>query len=261
LAGFFSKDEILADAWAASPLVYGLLSLAAFLTALYIGRQVFLVFGGAPRTQAAEHARENAVVMLAPLGILAGLSLVGGFLNFPGITTLGNWLAATLEEVHAPEFEWLVPGVSVGLSVVALMTAYALYGSRALGEGGTDPLQARLGWIFTALQRKWWVDELYAAAVVRPYVRFATFLAWTVDQDWLHDRFHDGVVASGFRRLTEWLALGFDLPVIDGAARGLASLTLRLAGRLRRVQSGFVRTYALSLLVGSLLLLSYFLLS
>jgi NADH-quinone oxidoreductase subunit L len=260
LAGFFSKDEILAAASAASPLVYGLLTAAATLTALYIGRQVFLVFAGTARSAAAAGAQESRPIMLLPLAALAALSILGGALNLPGVATLGGWLEETLAEVHAGEFRIEVAGLSVGLAVVSLTLAWWLYGRRPLAAGGQDPLARALGGLFRALHNEWWIDELYAALIVRPYVRLADFLAWTVDHRWWHDGFHDAVLLAGFRRSTRWLAWGFDLPVIDGAAHALAAATQRLAGRLKGLQTGFVRTYALSVLVGSLLLLSFLML-
>ena len=107
LAGFWSKDEILLDASQHNPLVYWLLTLAAFLTAFYIGRQVMLVFFGRPRTGAASHALENPPVMTVPLIILAVLAALGGWLNLPTIAgwappaahALSNWLGHTLGAV------------------------------------------------------------------------------------------------------------------------------------------------------------------
>jgi NADH-quinone oxidoreductase subunit L len=109
------------------------------------------------------------------------------------------------------------------------------------------------------MERKWWVDELYALLFVRPYQWSAGFLAHAIDWRFWHDWFHDSVLAAGFRRGAAWLAMGFDLPVIDGAANGLGRLIGWSAAQLRKLQTGYVRNYALSLFVGALLILSYIL--
>src|SRR3970282_2460276 len=96
LAGFFSKDEILADALQANPLVYVLLTAAAFLTAFYMGRQVVLVFFGKARSHPAEKAVEGPRIITLPLAALAALSVLGGLINLPGIHWITGWLGHTL---------------------------------------------------------------------------------------------------------------------------------------------------------------------
>jgi len=259
LAGFFSKDEILLAAQGQNLLVYLLLTAAAFLTAFYMGRQVFLVFFGRPRSQAAAHAKENPPVVVLPLVALAGLSLLGGALNLPGVHTLGTWLGHTLGEEHAPEFSLLVAGVSTVLALAAIALAWRIYARRPLGENQPDPIEAPLGRLFRALNNKWWVDEFYDWLILRRYVRLANVLAHQVDTIFWHNWFHDSVLAAGFRRGTRWLAESFDLPVIDGASAALARLVERLGSGLRRMQSGYVRNYAVYVLAGVVLMLSFFL--
>ena len=123
LAGFFSKDEILTDAWHTHPVVFGLLSVAAALTAFYMGRQLWMVFAGQPRSEAAAQARENPAIMLVPLLGLAGLSLAGGLINFPGLHPLGNFLRSSIEPAHLTEFNPAVAGLSTGLALLAFGTA------------------------------------------------------------------------------------------------------------------------------------------
>jgi len=259
LAGFFSKDEILADAAEGHTAVYLLLSAAAFLTAFYIGRQVLMVFFGKPRSGAAEQAEESPAVMTGPLIALAVLAAVGGALNFPGLHSLTLFLEHTLEGLHPAEFNPAVAGISTGLGLVALVLAWTVYGRKTLPAGGADPLSRGLGPLFTALNRKWWVDELYDWLFVRRYVAAAGWLANTLDGRFWHDWFHDTLLARSFRRGTRWLSEGFDLPVIDGAANGLAQLIQRAAAGLRTVQTGYVRNYAISVFVGLLLVMSYLL--
>jgi NADH-quinone oxidoreductase subunit L len=259
LAGFFSKDEILADAAEGHTAVYLLLSAAAFLTAFYIGRQVLLVFFGKPRSEAAEQAQESPAVMTGPLIALAVLAAVGGALNFPGLHSLTLFLEHTLEGLHAAEFNPAVAGISTGLGLVALAFAWLVYGRKLLQAGEADPLTRHLGPLFTALNRKWWVDELYDWLFVRRYVAAAGWLANTLDGRFWHDWFHDTLLARSFRKGTGWLSEGFDLPVIDGAANGLAHLIQRAAAGLRSVQTGYVRNYAISVFIGLLLVMSYLL--
>jgi len=259
LAGFFSKDEILADAAEGHSAVYLLLSAAAFLTAFYIGRQVLMVFFGKPRSGAAEQAEESPAVMTGPLIALAVLAAVGGALNFPGLHSLTLFLEHTLEGLHPAEFNPAVAGISTGLGLVALVLAWTVYGRKTLQAGGSDPLSRGLGPLFTALNRKWWVDELYDWLFVRRYVAAAGWLANTLDGRFWHDWFHDTLLARSFRRGTGWLSEGFDLPVIDGAANGLAQLIQRAAAGLRSVQTGYVRNYAISVFIGLLLVMSYLL--
>jgi NADH-quinone oxidoreductase subunit L len=265
LAGFFSKDEILADASQVQPAIYVLLTAAAFLTAFYMGRQILMVFFGSPRSKAAAHAVENPPIITAPLAALAVLASLGGALNLPqgmpAAHALTDWLRQTFEHLHAGEFVPLVAVVSTGLALVALTAAWLIYGRRPLAEGQPDPLRRILGPVFVALENKYWVDELYDVLFVRRYVQLSEFLGIVVDGRWWHDGFHDGILARGFRGLTHWLAWGFDLPVIDGAAERLADWTRRAAAALRRVQTGYVRNYALSVLIGLVLVLSYLLYS
>ena len=260
LAGFFSKDEILAEAAHLSPALYGLLAAAAFMTAFYMGRQVLLVFFGAPRSEPAAQAHESPPVITLPLVALATLAALGGALNLPGVHTLGHWLEHSLGHLEAAHFDWSVALLSTGLALLAIALAWWFYGRRPAAAGAPDPLRRPLGPLYVALENRWWVDELYQAVILRPYGRLAVVLAETIDGRLWHDAFHDRVLAAGFRRASDWLAQGVDLRVIDGAANGLGALAGRAAAVLRRVQTGYVRNYALALFVGVIVLLSYFLL-
>ncbi len=258
LAGFFSKDEILADASMENMVVYILLAIAAFFTAFYMGRQVLMVFYGEPRSKAAENAMENPPVMTVPLMILAGLSILGGALNLPGIHTLTDWLEHTLHHTHVTEFNVQVAGLSVLFALAAILLAYVLYGRNPLKQGQADPLRRILGPIFVGMQNKWWVDELYTVLFIKPYIFIAGFLADVIDWRFWHDWFHDSVLGAAYRNGSRWLAHAFDLKVIDAAANGLAVITKGTAARLRLIQTGYVRNYALAVLVGGVLVVSYF---
>ncbi len=134
LAGFFSKDEILADAFQVNFPVYVLLAAAAFLTAFYMGRQIWLVFFGAPRHEAAEHAQESPPVITVPLIALAVLSALGGILNLPWAHTFTHWLEHTFESfhlhLHVGEFNITVALISTGLALLAIFLSWVLYGRK-----------------------------------------------------------------------------------------------------------------------------------
>ncbi|NDJ87455.1 MAG: NADH-quinone oxidoreductase subunit L [Chloroflexi bacterium] len=177
LAGFFSKDEILNAGMEHNLPVYILLTLAAFLTAFYMGRQVFMVFFGETRSDAAERAVESSSLMLWPMMGLAGLATVGGILNLPGVHSLGHWLEHSLGKEEVLEFSVIVAGISTIIALLGIGLAYQLYGRRPLGREAQDPLKPILGGIFAAINQKWWVDETYARLVVRPFRGLGILLA------------------------------------------------------------------------------------
>lgn len=185
LAGFFSKDEILAAASGWGVLVYAVLSIAAFLTAFYIGRQVWLVFFGAPRSEAAEKATESSRTMTVPLLVLAALAAVGGLLNLPHNHMLLTWLEHTLGGGEHAAFHMTIAVTSTVIALAGLGMASWLYGAKPFT--GEDPLAGRL---FNALVNKLWVDDAYQVVFVRPYQRLA---AWINNGDrmslrWIEDR-------------------------------------------------------------------------
>jgi NADH-quinone oxidoreductase subunit L len=266
-AGFWSKDEILAEAIHLYPTVYWLLTVAAFFTAFYMGRQILLVFFGEPRSEAAGHASDNPPVVLVPLIILAILSTLGGLINLPGLHTFTAWLEHTIEVLEPGEFNLPVALLSTGVAFLGIFLSWLAYSRRyrrMLGEPPArrpdDPLRPMLGPIFSLLEHKYWVDEIYAAFILRPYAALSAFLADVIDWRFWHDWFHDSVLWRGFNGLTRLMSGPIDLGLIDGFANGLANATVRLAGSLRQVQTGFVRNYALSVFLGVIVILGYLIL-
>ena len=273
LAGFWSKDEILTEASALNPAVYWLLLLAAFLTALYMGRQILMVFFGESRSEPVAHATESPAIMTVPLVILAGLSVVGGFINFPSVNTFTHWLANTFSAVAegtaggeaAPAgFNFVIATVSTILAVGGLLLAWYLYMNRVhemrrlpQNQRADDPLRPILGPVFTLLENKYWVDEFYGYIVVKPYEWLSGFLADKVDWNFWHDFFHDTILVGGFNGATRLLSGPIDLGFIDGISNFLADGFKELAGQMRKIQSGFVRNYALSILIGVICIIGY----
>jgi NADH-quinone oxidoreductase subunit L len=260
-AGFWSKDEILADAFREGyTTVYWMLSIAAFFTAFYMGRQIWMVFFGAARHEAAAHAEESPKIITVPLMVLAALSVLGGALNLPGLHTLTDWLEHTIE-VHAGEFLISVALISTGLALAGVFVSWLIYGRIPLKAGQPDPLKRPLGLLFTGMENKWFVDEGYWAVFVDRYVDISRFLADVVDWRFWHDWFHEKVIAGTYNWISNiGLNLYADQRGIDALANGLGTLTQNLSASMRKVQNGFVRSYALSVLLGVVLILGYLLL-
>ena len=279
LAGFWSKDEILLEAKHLLPIDYYLLAVAAFLTAFYIVRQVLMVFFGKPRSEAAAHATESPWIMTVPLIILATLSALGGLLNLPWFHTFSNWLEHTVKieeavteikvgaEATATVFDPLVASIATGAALIAIVLAWWMYQRRyqamleqPAAKRSDDPLRQMLGPIFTVLEHKYWVDELYWAVILNPYIALSRFLAVQVDWRFWHDWFHDKVIVRGYNALARLLAIQIDLGVIDAIANWLGNTTKRVADRVRFVQTGYVREYALSVFLGVIIILGYLIL-
>ena len=268
-AGFWSKDEILLDAshFEATRWVYILLVIAAAFTAFYMGRQVWMVFYGEARHPAAKTAKESPLSMLFTLVALATLSLLGGFINWPfaGGHQFSHWLGHTLEQstghaLHIPEFSFGVALQSTLIALAAILLSWLIYGLKPMQAGQPDPLQKALGLVFKGMNAKWWVDELYQFLVIGPYQKLAAFLAHKLDWDFWHDWFHDKVIGNSFRRFVRFLADPVDLGLIDGIANGLAKAAQRGGALLSRIQTGFVRNYALSVFIGVVAILGYLIL-
>jgi NADH-quinone oxidoreductase subunit L len=260
-AGFWSKDEILADAFREGyTTVYWLLTIAAFFTAFYMGRQIWLVFFGKPRHEAAARAEESPALILIPLVVLAVLATIGGLLNLPGYDGLTLWLEHTIAGLHAGEFLPSVALLSTGLALLGILLSWLLYGLRPLRAGQADPLRRIIGPLFTGMNRKWFVDEAYWALFLNRYVDLTRLMARQFEDRFWHDWFHDKVLVGTYNFLSG-IALNryADQRGIDSFFNGLGEWTRNASSGLRRVQNGFVRSYALVVLVGVVAMLGYLL--
>jgi NADH-quinone oxidoreductase subunit L len=253
LAGFWSKDEILVDAWNHNFIVWALLTAAAFLTAFYMTRQMILVFDGDPRTPAALRAHESGGLMVAPLVALAGLALVGGMLNLPGVHTLGHFI-----KHHSAEFNLNIAITSTVVALLGIVCAWAVYSRGRIDAHAPDRLAGLPLNLFRHLHRKWYWDEFYTLSAVRPFYWLSDRLAYVVDGQFLHDFMHDNVLAEPFKATARFLANPIDLGLVDGAANGLARVVQNGAGQLRKTQTGYVRNYALSILLGAAAIVAWF---
>jgi NADH-quinone oxidoreductase subunit L len=274
-AGFWSKDEILLDSWKTG-IDEGLLSgyvgfvlllIAAAFTAFYMWRQVCLVFLGDPRHPAAEHAQESPAVMIWPLMALGILSLVIGFINVPsGLPVVGwifgkhqftSFLEHAVVYAHAGSFNLLMATFAVALALGAIYVARSIYNDRVLQDVERDPLELdlRTRELFRLSNAKLYWDEAYFSAFVYPYQKAARFLAEQVDWRFWHDYVHEQLIVRPFQAATRWLTGPVDKGVIDRAFNRLGDLAKYVAARLRRIQTGYVHVYALSVLFGALLAL------
>jgi NADH-quinone oxidoreductase subunit L len=268
-AGFWSKDEILAEAfhlWQES----GALSLpfwvwlagtlGAFITALYMGRQIALVFWGKPRHEAARHAHESPNSMTVPLMVLAVFALIGGFANAP---FLGGFLHHFMGEVHdasevvhsaAVPFSFAVAGISTFLALLGLLGGWSIYRNYRVGE--VEPFQRWLGPIFTLFRNKYYVDELYHLVVIRPVVWLADQV-FNFDNRWVVDPLVNLVGKIG--RVASEVTGVFDAVAVDSwMVEGTAKVTNSLGGALRHTQTGRAQNYLLVVAVTVLLLLGLY---
>jgi NADH-quinone oxidoreductase subunit L len=228
-----------------------------------------MVFFGKSRSLAAEHAQESPPLMTAPLIALAVFAGLGGILNHPSLHTLSTWLEHTLKgNLVEAEFVIAIAIFSTIFGLISIATGWWIYNpakyeafwAEPAAKRPDDPLRRMIGPVFEMLKNKYWVDELYWAVILNPYISLARFLADVVDWRFWHDWFHDKVLVAGYNRLTGLLALRVDLDVIDWIPNELGDLTKGAASAIRKIQTGYVRNYALSIFLGLVIILGYLLL-
>jgi len=281
-AGFWSKDEIFADAWnlsRVSPVaifVLVTLALAAILTAFYTFRQIAMTFWGEPRTEAANYAQHNdgtaearaiSVEMTFPLIVLAFFAIFAGFVGVnpgfpiigPLITSIfhvqepfGNFIGRTLLEAPAP-LPFSIWPVLISLTVFTLGTlaGWALYVRRPVVAGQMDPVEGILGSdLYRILQNKYYVDEFYQVAFIAPARWFAeTFVNQILDKGIIDGILHTIAVSA------TWIGdlfREFNRVVIDGVSDGIPEAIADAARSLRTVQSGHIQQYLLYVLVATI---------
>ncbi|HIQ04694.1 MAG TPA: NADH-quinone oxidoreductase subunit L, partial [Anaerolineae bacterium] len=271
-AGFWSKDEILAEAAHGGRVwVFSMLAFAAFVTAFYTGRQVFLTFAGEPRTEAAAHAHESPGSMTWPLIILAIFATFGGFVGIPadfpvlgpllGHNPFHHFLGSLAEalriEVETFPINWNALLGSLTVAGLGWLLAWLIYGREPLKAGQPDPLSKALGPVWTVLRNKYYIDELYMATVVAFAKWLANFL-FRFDDSWVIDPIVDFVGRLG-RKVSDALRAFFDEPVVDGVVNGVGWVTTQTSGLLRLVQTGRAQNYLLVAVATLMLLLGLFL--
>ena len=176
-AGFYSKDAILVAGGLNSTAIFALLTLGAFLTAGYMGRLVWIVFFGEPKSDAASHAHESGFSMVLPLIILAVLSVVGGWIEvWPEAT--GEIIRENLEHLHHAEGHDAMHSKVMILGstawIVGLLGSFFFYG---VGKNG-DALQNRAKSVYEFLKARLWFDEIYGFYVAKIQQRVAVLLSF-----------------------------------------------------------------------------------
>jgi len=259
-SGFFSKDELLWRAYSSPSghwLFWAVGVVTALLTSFYMFRLWFLTFFGEFRgteARAGEHGghghiHESPKVMLIPLVILAVLSVVGGYIGVPealrGENRFEKFLAPVFHtgatayspqeaEMAAPTAtqhehtgsELALTGVSVAAALFGLFLAWLLYQRR---RDLPDKIAAALGWLYTTVRDKYYVDEGYAAAFVQPLIKGSTYILWR----------------------------GVDAGAIDATANNSADAAQHVSDALRHMQSGNVRSYAGWVAAGAAVVIAY----
>jgi NADH-quinone oxidoreductase subunit L len=251
-AGFWSKDEILADAFAHGHwAILITLSVAALMTAFYTMRQITLTFFGEPRTKEAEHAHETPWTMTLPLVVLSVFAIGYGWVGIPekfpvigGI--IPNWFhdfvgATLLEHPKAVEFSGIPLAISLVVALGGLGLGWLVY--RGVKAGQPDPLQKPLGPIYVLLQNKWFFDEFYNFFVVKPVV----WISEVFTSLWMDKGVIDGILHF-FGNLPIWigdfLRNKFDKPVINEFfGDGTAAVFQKFGHELRYTQTGRIQTY------------------
>ena len=226
-SGFFSKDEILAAAFAKSPIYWVLGVTGAAMTAFYMFRLYATTFLGQFRgTQEQEHhLHESPWAMTLPLILLAVASAIAGAIGIPELMGGHHWLSHHLAPIvgEAKEValgastEWALMAASVSIAVIALIVALSIYRKKADGEA-----QTALG---KFLYNKWYIDELYETIILNPLNKFAGFLKEVVEKN-----------------------------IIDGAVNGTGKLVQYSARQIRLLQSGQVGYYILFMVLSMILL-------
>ncbi len=257
LAGFFSKDEILAFTFNAGFgefagslyfVLWGVGMVTAFLTAFYMFRLTFGTFNGdfklpekiSEATGAEKYLHESPSTMTIPLWTLGGLSVVGGFLGVPNfllatftheeehINLLHNWLYSVTADYGltlSHSIEWILMFASILLAVGGVYVAYRMYGAGATEESDAS-LSERFGVLYETWNEKYNLDELYEGVVVDPIVRMSD---------------------KGLAR--------FDMKIIDGIVNTVGGVVRLFGSVFRYIQTGVASSYALALVLGVILIL------
>jgi NADH-quinone oxidoreductase subunit L len=230
-AGFWSKDEILGSAWHAGKYVFWAVGLiAAFITAFYTFRLIFLTFFGKSRLdeKTREHVHESPMTMMVPLVVLALGALLVGFLGLPGrLGLMRSFLEPVfgkadhvlgLGETGFRAIDYVLMAVSLAVAMLGIVLAWFMYVRRTDLPGLVG---SKLRPLYRAVYNKFYVDEFYGATFVRAAV--------------------DG---------SRWVWRQFDEKVIDGAVNGTAAFWQWAGRTVRPLQTGKVQHYLLGMFIG-----------
>lgn len=288
-AGFWSKDEILADAWLVGSqygsgvhmMVFVMLALAAFLTAFYTMRQISLTFGGDARTEEAEHANLGqglvSATMTGPLILLAFFAVVAGFIGVPtDFPILGSIFSpehnpfhhfmaeslplasatapfAALPNYHpdAAPFNIIPVTTSFVVALGGLWLGWMMYWRKPLKKGEQDPIEGILGPLFPVLKNRYYFDDLYIMLFVKPSQWFGKQVIVFLDKGLIDTFLH--VIARFFTWLGDLIKV-LNMWLIDGVGDGIPIAIYNFGGWLRRIQTGRVQQYMLLVLAAAVII-------
>jgi NADH-quinone oxidoreductase subunit L len=281
LAGFFSKDEILSSAFKIGGygrVVWAVGLLTAGMTAFYMFRLFYLTFHGAFRgtPEQLSHAHESPSSMAIPLMVLAGGSVLAGYLGLPAVTGLPNLLEGFLEPVLAPAHhaleevlraqelgpaaEWVLMGASIAVALIGIFVGRNLY---KVSPRTADGLAATFAGAHRLLTNKYYVDEFYGAVFVRGVALGGGHALHGFDRyvvDGGDGEVRPGLGVNGIAWATRDLLAGFsdlwDRHVVDRLVNLTAAVLDHTSYLFRAVQDGLVQHYALSMLIGVFLLIA-----
>lgn len=236
-AGFFSKDEILAHAFAHSPILWGLGLAGALMTTFYMFRLLFLTFFGNFRgtEHQKSHLHESPLSMTVPLMALAVLSTIGGFIGIPEVMGGSNWfkgflspiLGTTNSESHtlSHETEWILMGLSVAAVAIVIVITYIIYVSKkSLPANDNEPVSG----LQQTLSHKYYIDEIYDSVFVKPFYKLSNLLHQFVE-----------------------------IKFIDGIVNGLGTAVNKTSAAMRFVQDGSLSFYLFAMVAGIILILFF----
>jgi NADH-quinone oxidoreductase subunit L len=260
LSGFFSKDEILWQAFSSSHghiLLWAVAAVAAGMTAFYMFRALFMAFFGESRVDhhVAHHIHESPKIMTVPLMVLAVLSIIGGYVGVPhvlgganhiheflapvvgggagpakahaGISFLSQaWASGGEAGGHSATLELLMMAVSVVIALIGISIAYLFY---VKNPALPKMLAERWKGLYKLVFNKYYIDELYGMLFI-----------------------------NSLKNLGTGLWKGFDDFVIDGTINGVAFLIGVISGGMRKIQTGLVQNYAFSMILGGIVLVAYY---
>jgi NADH-quinone oxidoreductase subunit L len=271
-AGFFSKDAILGAAFDARPLLWGIGFVTAGMTAFYMFRLVNMTFFGESHVEeeAAHHIHESPASMTVPLMILAGLSIVGGWIGWPEALGGSDRFAHFLEPVIAPHgaaavaaaaipeatrhgSEYVLMLASVLVGVFGIWMAYIFYLQR---KDLPETVASRFSGVYKLLLNKYYVDQIYDAMFVNRAKDLGLALG-AFDRGVINGLGIDG--AGWLTRTISTVSAVYDKWIIDGLVNLAARIVWIFSYPVRMLQSGRVSNYALWIVVGVLLFLGYYL--
>ena len=259
LSGFFSKDEILSSVFfngfenSVYFVVWVVATITAALTAFYMTRVTYLTFNGKERFPQEKHPHESPALMTIPLWVLAIFAIIGGYVGIPalighelhvphvlndiwlakeggeshdGLIQLSHTLTHAIHEHHS--WEWFLLPFSALVAVGVVFFAYNFFKRHDLE--GDEKIKDFFGALYPNMQGKFFVDELYEKAFIKPFV-------------------------SAGKNIVLW----FDVNVVDGIVNGVANSVSNIGEVFRRLQTGLVQNYAFLVSLGVVAILAYLL--